>query len=379
MEAGVHPRPGPDVARVEVVVVLRAGVGVGDRERLLVADERAVGRAVGAVGDVPAGLPVDFVAAPEEQVDAGIARFLDVGALVARPVFVMADRDERLVVLEVVGPEPVGVDARDVGDVVALLLEPVDRRIVGAEQIVLRARGRAGAVVGDEGAIVADRVGAVLREAAGARDRVPVDAVVRVAVEVGADLAVVAAPGIVGLPGRVGGLQDDVVALAVVAHDEGDLVDGAVDRVAVRIEALQAGEVDAGDGVGRHVPAVGHRPVAGVDHAARGVDERVRLDRGVGVRPLGDLAGTATAVVAKAEDLDLVVAARAAVDVDLEVNARAGVDAHVGGEAFDLACCGLRPSTTCRHDPRESHSLGQSRSWTPRRHALARREKQITR
>ena len=132
----------------------------------------------------------------------------------------------------------------------------------------------------------------------------------------------------------------------------------SVDRVAVRIEALQAGEVDAGDGVGRHVPAVGHRPVAGVDHAARGVDERVRLDRGVGVRPLGDLAGTAAAVVAKAEDLDHVVAARAAVDVDLEVNARAGVDAHVGGEAFDLACCGLHPSTTCRHDPRRSHSLG---------------------
>ena len=109
-----------------------------------------------------------------------------------------------------------------------------------------------------------------------------------------------------------------------------------VDRVAVRVEALQAGEVDTGDGVGRHVPAVGHRPVAGVDQAARGVDERVRLDSGVGVRPLGDLAGAAAAVVAKAEDLDLVVAARAAVDVDLEVNARAGVDAHVGGEAFDL-------------------------------------------
>ena len=146
VEAGVHPRPGPDIARIEVVIVLRAGVGIGDRERLLVADERAVGRAVGAVGDIPAGLPVDFVAAPEEQVHAGIAGFLDIRALVARPVFVVADRDERLVVLEVVGPEPVGVDARDVGDVVSLLLEPVDRRIVGAEQIVLRARSRAGAV-----------------------------------------------------------------------------------------------------------------------------------------------------------------------------------------------------------------------------------------
>ena len=81
------------------------------RECLLVADERAVRRAVGAVGDLPAGLPVDFVAAPEEQVDAGITRFFDIRALVARPVFVMADGDERLVVLEVVGPEPVGVDA----------------------------------------------------------------------------------------------------------------------------------------------------------------------------------------------------------------------------------------------------------------------------
>ena len=126
------------------------------------------------------------------------------------------------------------------------------------------------------------------------------------------------------------------MGLAVVADDEGDLVGGALDRIAVRIEALQAGEVDAGDGVGRHVPAVGDRPVAGVDHAARGVDERLRLDRGVGVRPLGDLAGAAAAVVAEAEDLDLVVAAGAAVDVDLEVDPRAGVDADVGGEAFDL-------------------------------------------
>ena len=77
----------------------------------------------------------------------------------------MADGDEGLVVLEVVCAQPVGVDAGDVGDVVAVLLEPVDRRIVGAEQIVLRARGLAGAVAGDERAIVADRIGAVLRVA----------------------------------------------------------------------------------------------------------------------------------------------------------------------------------------------------------------------
>ena len=32
VEAGVEPRPGPDIARIEVVIVLRAGVGVGDRE-----------------------------------------------------------------------------------------------------------------------------------------------------------------------------------------------------------------------------------------------------------------------------------------------------------------------------------------------------------
>ena len=85
------------------------------------------------IGDLPAGLPVDFVAAPEEQVDAGVARRLDIGALVAGPVLVVADRDERLVVLQVVGPEPVGVDAGDVGDVVSVLLEPVDRSIVRAE------------------------------------------------------------------------------------------------------------------------------------------------------------------------------------------------------------------------------------------------------
>ena len=172
---------------------------------------------------------------------------------------------------------------------------------------------------------------------AGARDRIPVDAG-RWGRRRGwrRPAPLLPRPAVVGLPGRVGGLQDDVVVLAVVADDERDLVGGARDRDCRRIEALQAGEIDARDGVGRHVPAVGHRPVAGVDQAAGGVEERLRLDRRVGVGPFGDLARAAAAVVAEPEDLDLVVAAGAAVDVDLEVDRVAGVDADVGGEAFDL-------------------------------------------
>ena len=209
----------------------------------------------------------------------------------------------------------------------------------------------------DEGAIVADRVGAVLGITAGPRNRVPVDAAVRVAVEIGADYAVVAAPGIVGLPRRVGGLQDDVVGLAIVAHDEGDLVDGAVDRVAVGIEALQSGKVDAGDGVSRHVPAVRHRPVAGIDRAAA----RRRRARLAGPwrwcsstrRPRGPR----SAVIAETEDLDLVVAARAAVDVDLEVDrapaltlmsvAKPSITVLWGTSQYDLSARPSRIAFSC--------------------------------
>ena len=66
----------------------------------------------------------------------GVARRLDVRALVAGPVLVVADRQED-VVLEQLGAAPIGVDARRVADVVAVALEPAHHRILGVEQAVL--------------------------------------------------------------------------------------------------------------------------------------------------------------------------------------------------------------------------------------------------
>ena len=86
-------------------------VDLGVRVRLLVGDQRAV-RCAGAVdARLPARLPEDLVAAEEGQVHAGGARRLDVGALAARPVLVVADREERLV-LEQLGAAPIGCRRR---------------------------------------------------------------------------------------------------------------------------------------------------------------------------------------------------------------------------------------------------------------------------
>src|SRR5207244_2103119 len=211
---------GPDV--VGQVERVDAGVGLG----LLVGDQ-------GAVVVLPAGLPEDLVAAEEGQVHAGVAGGLDVGALLAGPVLVVADREEGLVVAQLAAgehwrggqgvglAEPVGVDAADVAEVVAVGLEPADHRVLGVEQERLGL-----AVAGDEGAVVADLVGAAGWQVLG-------------------DVLVegVAAVVVVGLPGGVGGLDEDVGVAGVVADDEEDVVDagGAVG-------AAQAGEVDAGDG-----------------------------------------------------------------------------------------------------------------------------------
>ena len=95
LNARVAPGAGPDPgSRVDLRV----------RVRLLVGDERAV-------RILPAGLPEDLVAAEERQMHARIARRLDIGALGAGPVLVMADREEGPVLSDF-GAEPVAVDVR---------------------------------------------------------------------------------------------------------------------------------------------------------------------------------------------------------------------------------------------------------------------------
>ena len=64
-----------------VPVQVRTGIDLCEGERLLVADQRAIGR-IGSVDAVfPASLPEHLVAAEECQVHAGIPRRLNTGAL----------------------------------------------------------------------------------------------------------------------------------------------------------------------------------------------------------------------------------------------------------------------------------------------------------
>ena len=137
-----------------------------------------------------------LVAAEEGEVDAGGPGRFDVGALARRPVLVVADREEDLVV-EDLGAAAVGVHAGEVADVVAVALQPADHRVLGVEQPVLGGRA-----AGRERPVVADLVGAA-GIGAGA-----------------ADVEAVAAVVVVGLPGRVGGLEEEVGVAVVVADDE---------------------------------------------------------------------------------------------------------------------------------------------------------------
>ena len=157
--------------------------------RLLVGDQRAV-----AV--LPAGLPEHLVAAEEGEVHAGIAGRLDVRALGARPVLVVADGQEGLVLADL-GAEPVAVDAREVGDVVAVALQPADHRVLAVEEPVLLRRAPC-----REGPVVGDLVGATGRTT---------------------DVQAVAAVPVVRLPGRVRRLEQQVGPPVVVADDEEDV------------------------------------------------------------------------------------------------------------------------------------------------------------
>ena len=119
----------------------------------------------------------------------------------------MAGRHEDLVVLEDRRVAGLGdVEAAGVADVVAVRLQEPDHRVLGvhepARAVVVR-RGVPRPVVGHLG-------GALVRLGVAGRavDRAGVQAV--------------AAVGVVGLPGLVGGLEQDVGVARVVAHDERD-------------------------------------------------------------------------------------------------------------------------------------------------------------
>src|SRR5581483_2297254 len=187
-------------------------LGVDDLigESLLVSDEGAVRSARAVDAGLPAGLPEELVAAEEGEMDAGIAGGLNVGALRAGPVLVVAHGEEDLMVLDQ-RALPIAVHPTRVGDVVAVRLQPAHHRVLPVEQRVGLA-GAAGERAGAEGAIVADLVGpAGLDAAAGA----------------GADVETVAAVVVVGLPGGIGSLKEKRRSARIIADNEDDVA-GAI-------------------------------------------------------------------------------------------------------------------------------------------------------
>src|SRR6185503_9027091 len=95
-EARVAPRPRP----------LRGRIDLGAGRRLLVTDERPVTRARAVDALLPPDLPEDLVPAEERQVHARVAGRRHVRPLAARPVLVVAGRQEELV-LEDLATAPV--------------------------------------------------------------------------------------------------------------------------------------------------------------------------------------------------------------------------------------------------------------------------------
>ncbi len=68
-----------------------ARIGVSISPGFLVGNHRLVGRATAVDARFPTKLPIHLIAAEECEVDAGIARSLDVRALLRRPIFIVAD------------------------------------------------------------------------------------------------------------------------------------------------------------------------------------------------------------------------------------------------------------------------------------------------
>src|SRR5206468_337743 len=136
-----------------------------------------------------------------------------------------------------------------------------------------------------------------------------------------ADVEAVAAIVVVGLPGRVGCLKEEVRTPIVIAYDEHDVAGAA------GIESLQFGDVDAGNGVRRHHPRGRLGPVAAVDQTCRGVGQTRRLVYAGVVAERRYLARPKPSVIPQAVNID---PERRRRRLHLEVYGLADVDADVG-------------------------------------------------
>jgi len=163
------------------------------------------------------GIPIDLIAAQEGEIDTRVCRRHYIGELRLRPIFVVADIHISVGIEQQSGIGR-GIDAGDVTDVVTVLLQPIDRGIFFAKQEVLWP-GLVGRGIHVDRAIVADRIGAVVLTA-------------------GALIQIISAPGIIGFPSRVAGLEQKIRSGAVVAHYERNHV---LEITSIR---RQLGEVD---------------------------------------------------------------------------------------------------------------------------------------
>ena len=103
---------------------------------VLVLDDRAVGRCAGVETRCKLDVPVDLIAAQEGEIDTRIGCSLYIGKLRLRPIFVVADINVSIGIEQQRGIG-CGIDARDVADIVAVLLQPIDRGVFLAEQEIL--------------------------------------------------------------------------------------------------------------------------------------------------------------------------------------------------------------------------------------------------
>ena len=243
----------------------------------------------------------------------------DVLALARGPVLVVADGEERPVAQQGCA-RAVDVDAGAVLHVEAVGFEEADHRVLRGEEVVETPLGAAR----HERAVVADR------------ERSP-DAVQRVAGRPGIRVQAPPAPRVVGLPGRVGGLKEDVGGTVVAAHDEGHVV-----RADDAVIADELGEIDARDRVGRYVPRGRDRPVPAVQKPAAGDVHRPRLCLRKRGRRLhgGDVASAEALVEPEPVDVEVIRGGRRG---DLERHRGPAIDADLRRESLDAGVPGSPP------------------------------------
>ena len=294
---------------------------------VLVFDNGAVGRGARVQTRCELNVPVYLIAAQEGEIDTRTGRGLYVGELRLRPIFVVTDIDVGLGI-EQQRRIGCGIDARDVADVVAVLLQPVDRCKFLAKQEILWP-AQVGRRIHSDRTIVADRVRAIAVRSAGAL------------------IQIVSAPSIVCFPSLVAGLEQHVRRCAIIADDERNHV---LEIARIR---RQLGEVDPRHGGAGDRPGIRDRPVPGIDGVGRVSEDRSRLIGRSTVMHGRDEMRAVAAVIAKAIDVEGV-AARGG--VDLEGDGLPCIGAHLRGKALDL-----RVSLVVHRAVDCPHALGRAR------------------